>query len=100
MKPKLKPLGGHVVVETVEETDMTPTGILIPETAKEKPNEGVIVAVGSGKRNGGKTVPIGLKPGDRVLLGKYGGTEVELEEKTYRILDADDILAVVVEPRT
>jgi chaperonin GroES len=100
MKRKLKPLGGHVVVKPVEKTELTPAGILIPETAKEKPDEGVIVAVGNGKRDGGKKVPIEVKPGDRVLLGKYGGTVVKLEEKTYRILDADDILALVGEPRT
>lgn len=96
MKPKLKPLGNRVMVEPIEEQEVTPSGIVIPETAKEKPNEGVVVALGTGKLDEqGKKIPFEVKTGDKVLLSKYGGTDVELGDKRYKILDADEILAVV-----
>ncbi len=96
MKRKLKPLDGRVLVEPLEERERVEGGIIIPETALEKPSEGRVVALGTGKRDEkGNKVPFEVKPGDRVLLSKYGGTEIELEEKKYKVLDADDILAVV-----
>jgi chaperonin GroES len=96
MKPKLKPLGNRVMVEPIEEQEVTPSGIVIPETAKEEPNEGVVVALGTGKLDEqGKIIPFEVKSGDKVLLSKYGGTDVELGDKRYKILDADEILAVV-----
>lgn len=96
MRPKLKPLGGRVVIEPIEERETIKGGIIIPDTAREKPSEGKVVALGSGKRDEkGNMVPFEVKPGDRVLLSKYGGTEIELDEKKYRILESDDILAVM-----
>ena len=96
MAANLKPLGDRVLVEPVEEKEVKKGGIIIPDTAKEKPTEGVIVALGTGKTDdNGKKVPFEVKKGDRVLISKYGGTEVKLNGKEYKILNSDDILAVV-----
>ena len=92
----LKPLGDRVLVEPAEEKEVKKGGIIIPDTAKEKPQEGVIVALGTGKTNDdGKKVPFEVKKGDRVLVSKYGGTEIKLDGKEYKIFAADDILAVI-----
>jgi len=92
----LKPLGDRVLVEPVEEKEVKKGGIIIPDTAKEKPTEGVIRALGTGKTDdNGKKVPFEVKVGDRVLISKYGGTEIKLNGKEYKILNSDDILAVV-----
>jgi len=96
MSLKIKPLGDHVLVEPTEEDEVKKGGIIIPDTAKEKPTEGVVRAVGPGKRDDdGKVTPIGVKEGDRVLTTKYGGTEVKLDGKEYKLLRSDDVLAVV-----
>jgi len=96
MAANLKPLGDRVLVEPVEEKEVKKGGIIIPDTAKEKPTEGVIVALGTGKTDdNGKKVPFEVKKGDRVLISKYGGTEIKLNGKEYKILNSDDILAVV-----
>ena len=96
MSVNLKPLGDRVLVEPVEEKEVKKGGIIIPDTAKEKPTEGVIVALGTGKTDdNGKKVPFEVKKGDRVLISKYGGTEVKLNGKEYKILNSDDILAMV-----
>src|SRR5438093_13722092 len=96
MAINLKPLGGRVLVEPVEEKETKKGGIIIPDTAKEKPTEGVIRALGTGKTDdNGKKVPFEVKVGDRVLISKYGGTEIKLNGKEYKILNSDDILAVV-----
>jgi len=96
MAANLKPLGDRVLVEPVEEKEVKKGGIIIPDTAKEKPTEGVIVALGTGKTDdNGKKVPFEVKKGDRVLISKYGGTEVKLNGKEYKILNSDDILAVI-----
>ena len=96
MAVNLKPLGDRVLVEPVEEKEIKKGGIIIPDTAKEKPTEGVIVALGTGKTDDdGKKVPFEVKKGDRVLISKYGGTEVKLNGKEYKILNSDDILALV-----
>jgi chaperonin GroES len=96
MSVNLKPLGDRVLVEPVEEKEVKKGGIIIPDTAKEKPTEGVIIALGTGKTDdNGKKVPFEVKKGDRVLISKYGGTEVKLNGKEYKILNSDDILAVV-----
>ena len=96
MAANLKPLGDRVLVEPVEEKEVKKGGIIIPDTAKEKPTEGVIVALGTGKTDdNGKKVPFEVKKGDRVLISKYGGTEIKLDGKEYKILNSDDILAVV-----
>jgi chaperonin GroES len=96
MAINLKPLGDRLLVEPVEEKETKKGGIIIPDTAKEKPTEGIIRALGTGKTNDdGKKVPFEVKVGDRVLVSKYGGTEVKLDGKEYKILSSDDILAVI-----
>ena len=96
MKEKLKPLGNRVLIEPLEEKETVKGGIIISDTAREKPNQGRVVALGTGRKDEkGNKVAFDVKPGDRVLLNKYGGTEIELDEKKFRILEADDILAVV-----
>jgi chaperonin GroES len=96
MSVNLKPLGDRVLVEPVEEKEVKKGGIIIPDTAKEKPTEGLIMALGTGKTDdNGKKVPFEVKKGDRVLISKYGGTEVKLNGKEYKILNSDDILAVI-----
>lgn len=93
---KLKPLGDRVLIEPVEEKEVKKGGIIIPDSAKEKPTESVIVALGTGKKDeDGNKVPFEVKKGDRVLVSKYGGTEVKLDGKEYKILNSDDILAVI-----
>lgn len=93
---KLKPLGDRVLIEAVEEKEVKKGGIIIPDSAKEKPTESIIVALGTGKTDeDGNKVPFEVKKGDRVLVSKYGGTEVKLDGKEYKILNSDDILAVI-----
>ena len=92
----LEPLEDRVVVRPVEEgVQKTPTGIIIPDTAKEKPQEGEVVAVGPGRFEDGKRIPMDIKVGDRVIYSKYGGTEVKVEGDDYLVLSARDLLAVV-----
>jgi chaperonin GroES len=96
MAVNLKPLGDRVLVEPAEEKEVKKGGIIIPDTAKEKPMESVVVALGTGKTDdNGKKVPFEVKKGDRVLVSKYGGTEIKLDGKEYKILSSDDILAVI-----
>ncbi len=96
MAINVKPLGDRVLVEPVEEKEVKKGGIIIPDSAKEKPTEGIIIALGTGKTDdSGKKVPFEVKKGDRVLVTKYGGTEIKLDGKEYKILSSDDILAVV-----
>ena len=95
-KLKLKPLGGRVIVEPIEQEEMTAGGIILPETAKEKPQEGKILAAGPGDRDDdGKRIAMEVKVGDKVLYAKYSGTEVKVEGKKLLILRESDILAVV-----
>jgi chaperonin GroES len=95
-KLNLKPLGDRVVVEPLEKEERTASGIILPETAKEKPQEGEIIAVGPGRRDDdGKLVPMDVKKGDTVLYAKYAGTEVKIEDKKLLILKESDILAIV-----
>ncbi len=92
----VKPLGDRVLVQPVEQEEVKKGGIIIPDTAKEKPQEGKIVAVGAGKRDdGGKLIPMDVKKGDRVLFSKYGGTEIKIDGKDYLIMREDDILGVL-----
>ena len=96
MAINLKPLGDRVLVEPAEEKETKKGGIIIPDTAKEKPTEGIVVALGTGKTDeDGKKIPFEVKKGDRVLDSKYGGTEIKLDGKEYKILNSDDILAVI-----
>ncbi len=95
-KLKLKPLGGRVIVEPTEQEEMTAGGIILPETAKEKPQEGKILAAGPGERDeDGERIPMEVKVGDRVLYAKYSGTEVKMDGKKLLILRESDILAVL-----
>ena len=91
-----RPLGDRVLIKRVEEEQKTKGGIIIPDTAKEKPQEGIIIALGTGKTNDdGKKIPFEVKKGDRILCSKYGGTEIKIDGKEYKILSSDDILAVL-----
>jgi len=93
---KLRPLQDRIIVKRVEEETMTAGGIFIPETAKEKPMKGEIVAVGHGKKTeDGKVIPIDVKVGEKVLFGKYAGTEIKIEGEEYLIMREDDILGVM-----
>jgi len=93
---KIKPLGDRVLVQPLEEEEVRKGGIIIPDTAKEKPQQGKVVAVGTGKVDDeGKKVPFTVKKGDRVLMPKYGGTEVRIDDKEYQILREEDILAII-----
>ena len=93
---KIKPLGDRILVKRLEEEETTAGGIIIPDSAKEKPAEGEIVAVGPGKLNDkGERTAMDVKPGDRVLFSKYGGTDVKIEGEDYLIMREDDILGVV-----
>ncbi|MGH2652910.1 MAG: co-chaperone GroES [Actinomycetota bacterium] len=91
----LEPLEDRVVVKPGEEEETTVSGIVIPDTAKEKPQEGEVVAVGPGRFEDGNRVPMDVKAGDRVLYSKYGGTEVKIEGEEYLVLSSRDILAIV-----
>ena len=96
MALKLKPLGDRVLVEPGEEKEVKKGGIIIPDSAKEKPTEGIVRALGTGKTDdSGKKVAFEVKIGDRVLVSKYGGTEVKLDDKEYKLLNSDDILAII-----
>ena len=96
MALNIKPLGDRILVEAVEEKEVKKGGIIIPDTAKEKPMESVVVALGTGKVDeNGKKVPFEVKKGDRVLVSKYGGTEIKLDGKEYKILNVDDVLAIL-----
>jgi len=95
-KLKLHPLGDRVVVEPLEGEERTESGLFIPETAKEKPQKGTIVAIGPGARNEeGERIPMDVKVGDVVLFAKYGGTEIKIDGKELKILKEADILAVI-----
>lgn len=92
----VKPLGDRVLVEAGEETEVMKGGIVIPDSAKEKPQESIVVALGTGGLDdNGKKIPFDVKVGDTVLTSKYGGTEVKIDDKEYKILNSSDILAVI-----
>jgi chaperonin GroES len=94
-KFNLEPLDDRIVVKPAEEEETTVSGIVIPDTAKEKPQEGEVVAVGPGRFEEGSRVPMDVKVGDRVLYSKYGGTEVKVRGEEYLVLSARDVLAIV-----
>jgi len=96
MALKLRPLGDRVVVEPMEQEERTESGLFIPETAKEKPQRGKIIAIGDGRRDDdGNRIPMDVKVGETILFAKYGGTEVKLDNQKLLILKESDILAVV-----
>ncbi len=93
---RLRPLGSRVVVRPLHSEEKTPSGIIIPDTAKEKPRRGEVIAVGSGKRlKNGKRVPLDVMVGDKVIFSEYSGDEVEINGEKYLIMDESDILAIV-----
>ena len=93
---KFKPLGDRILIKQLEAKEQTKGGIVIPDTVKEKPQEGEIIAVGEGKKNSeGKAMPLSLKVGDKVLYGKYSGTEVVVDGEDYLIVREDDVLGIV-----
>lgn len=93
---KIKPLGDRVIVRPAEEKEVKKGGIIIPDTAKEKPQEGEVIAVGPGKVDEtGKKIPMDVKAGDKILYGKYSGTEIKIDDKEYLIMHQEDILGIV-----
>jgi chaperonin GroES len=94
--PNIRPVGDRVVVQPAPKEEVTKSGIVIPETAKEKPQEGKVIAVGSGRLlDNGDRAPIDVQVGDRVLYAKYGGTEFKLDGEEYLVLKENDILAII-----
>ncbi len=94
---KIKPLGDRILVKALESKEQKKGGIIIPDTVKEKPQEGEIIAVGPGKvTDEGKKIPLDVKVGDKILFGKYSGTEVKIEDVEYLIMHQDDIFGIIV----
>ena len=93
---KLRPIGDRVIVQRLGSVEKTKSGLYLPDSAQEKPQEGKVIAVGSGKTlKNGKVIPLAVKEGDRILFGKYSGSEIKVDEKEYVFLSEDDILAIV-----
>jgi chaperonin GroES len=93
---KIRPLQDRVIVKRLEEEEKTKGGIIIPDTAKEKPQEGKVIAVGKGKvTEDGKVIPLDVKAGDRILFGKYSGTEIKIEGEEHLIMREEDILGII-----
>lgn len=91
-----RPLHDRIIIQRLEEQEKTAGGIIIPDTAKEKPQQGKVIAVGTGIiLKNGKTVPLQLKPGDRVIFNKYGGTEIKFGDEDYLVMREDDILGII-----
>ena len=95
---KLKPIGDKVIAQRIGSVEKTKSGLYLPDAAQEKPQEGKVVAVGSGKTlKNGKVVPLAVKAGDRIIFGKYSGSEIKVEDKEYVFLNEEDILAIVTD---
>jgi chaperonin GroES len=93
---KIQPLGERVLVEPIKEDSQVKGGIIIPDTAKEKPQQGKVIALGTGKLDDdGKKIPFNVKKGDKVLMPQYGGQQIKIDDKEYQIMREDDILAVI-----
>ena len=93
---KLKPIGDRVIVQRLGSVEKTKGGLYLPDSAQEKPQEGKVIAVGSGRTlKNGKTIPLSVKPGDKIIFGKYSGSEIKVDDKEYVFLSEDDILAIV-----
>ena len=95
MDANVRPLHDRVIVKRIEEEEKTKGGIIIPDTAKEKPQEGRVISVGPGRREDGKLIPPDVKAGDRILFGKYAGTELKLNDEEHLIMREDDILGII-----
>lgn len=92
----VRPLGDRVLVQAIEQKEVIKGGIVIPDSAKEKPQEAIVIAIGPGKRDDkGVIIPMEVKKGDHVLTSKYGGTEIKIDDEDYKILSSSDILAIV-----
>ncbi|MBN3040851.1 MAG: co-chaperone GroES [Candidatus Omnitrophica bacterium] len=93
---KIQPLGERILVKPLEAKEQTKGGIVLPDTAKEKPQEAKVVAVGTGRKaDDGKTIPLSLKAGDKILYGKYSGTEITVDGEEYLFIKEDDVLGIV-----
>ena len=93
---KLKPIGDRVIVQRLGSAEKSRGGLYLPDSAQEKPQEGKVIAVGSGRMlKNGKVVPLAVKPGDKIIFGKYSGSEIKVDDKEYVFLSEDDILAIV-----
>ncbi len=93
---KVRPLHDRLIIQTMKEEEVTKGGIIIPDTAKEKPVEGKVIAVGAGRvKKDGTKMPLEIKKGDRVLYAKYGGTEIKIDGEDYLMMKEDDILAII-----
>jgi chaperonin GroES len=92
---KLKPLGDRLIIKAVDEEETTASGLVLPDTAKEKPQTGEVVAVGDGRIEDGERIPLDVKKGDKVLYSKYGGTEIKVEGEDLLVLRESDVLAIV-----
>ena len=93
---KVKPLHDRILIKRVEEKETVKGGIIIPDTAKEKPQEGEVIAVGGGKKTDeGKVIPLDVKAGDRILFGKYSGTEIKIDDVEYLIIREDEVLGII-----
>jgi chaperonin GroES len=96
MAVNVRPLHDRILIKRIEEQETVKGGIIIPDTAKEKPQEGEVIAVGTGKKTEeGKTLPLDVKAGDRILFGKYSGTDIKIEDEEYLILREEEVLAVL-----
>jgi chaperonin GroES len=95
MAQRVKPLRDRIIVKRLEEEEKSAGGIIIPDTAKEKPQQGKVIAVGPGRRDDGKLLPLAVKAGDTVLFAKYSGTEFKLDGQEHLILREDDVLGVI-----
>ena len=95
-KLRLRPIGDHVIAERIGSVEKTRSGLYLPDSAREKPQEGRVIAVGSGRTlKSGKVVPPSVKAGDRIVFGKYSGSEITVDQKEYVFLSEDDILAII-----
>ncbi|HHV94288.1 MAG TPA: co-chaperone GroES [Firmicutes bacterium] len=92
---KVRPLADRVIVKPIEAEERTKSGIVLPDTAKEKPQEGEVIAVGPGRYEDGKLIPMNVKQGDRVLFAKYAGTEIKIDGEEYLIMRESDILGII-----
>jgi chaperonin GroES len=95
MAVNITPLHDRVLVRRLEEKEVVKGGIIIPDSAKEKPQEGEVIAVGSGRREKGEIIPLDVKPGDRILFGKYSGNDIKIDDEEFMILKEDEILAKI-----